>query len=443
MDHKQETAMLAELSQEAERIGFTVPEGASRTRVRRAISIGECLQQEPDIQKAADYMGMATQTIERYVADFGIEISSETAPEPEEPAGNDPVFIEKAARIYQQRAGRIAAAFTSGAVEVKDIAQITGYPLSFVAAVCRSQEIKVRHPRTDYTHDRLKDRLVRRGLPLKAIAGKAGCTKEWVRIYVEKMGMYDAYRQSRQHYDAARKQTHEVMSAQHLHMQRLASSLLSAIPSIAPEEDVWAVQKAFEDRSDPAASPQRYSFDKAFTILTAYKHARDQGEKPSYTQLARETGTSVMGMSKFLKRLGLPSLNWTVEKRDFMSPDQKQALKRTQDSCLTNPDLAYLIRTTPANIVNHRDSDPEKARDGKILCIYQGGRPYVLNYRLSSQIYRADDLGFSTHEIAELLDTVPDIVAYATDNRDEIGGNIIKILETAYQKHFENPYFES
>ena len=61
-------------------------------------------------------------------------------------------------------------------------------------------------------------------------------------------------------------------------------------------------------------------------------------------------------------------------------------------------------------------------------------------YKLASQIYEAQDLGFTLQEIAELTDKTKETIKKYMNKRQQIEPEIIEGLETIFDRKFEKPY---
>ena len=277
-------------------------------------------------------------------------------------------------------------------------------------------------------NDEISDiaRCVVRGLRLERMGEKFGETRESVRQKIEALGLHDFWRGRKkrrplasEHLREARKPILEVLE------KRIAQMM-------ANPEMPWAERKAYEYKlnfqrglSDRAIPPERL-----VKLLSLYERVKKGGEKILAKDIAAFLGyTHPEDIFHILRRIRLAPFY-----REGINKLSKEKIKALESAVklgfMGGADIAYFARLSRHTIYNYRGS--KRHREELLKIFGNGQNRQVLSYRSASQIYQANDLGFSPDEAAFLCDVRPEVVSYALEHRKEIEPRIVWGIQAIY-----------
>ncbi len=282
-----------------------------------------------------------------------------------------------------------------------------------------------------------RDRLIRRGLTLEQIAKKTNVTRERVRQYIVGTGQHKVWRQSREHYE--KKTSYELRKKEvgrkieKIVEQILAAGLQNALQD-ASETERFAYEKATEFLTQRKHKlPNSYSFEQLFGLFKKYKEAELSGEKLSLEELGEELGIHFVNVGNIFRKLRVKPMYGTRERHTLLD-FQKQALERAVEIPVPLPNISYFLELPKhgASVYYHARGIDLSKRPKISNVIKSFGIGKSVTHTLASQIYEAQDLGFSKDETTELLDINERVYDYATIHREKIGGELMDALKKLY-----------
>ena len=156
------------------------------------------------------------------------------------------------------------------------------------------------------------------------------------------------------------------------------------------------------------------------------------------SELGEGTGIHVCNVGRVLKVSGLDPMYGHLTRK--VTPQyKKEAIRRAFKVKMSGPDIAYFLDVKVHIVKVQFDLFKEKRKVKGFIKIFKGKK--FLNYRVSSQIYKAQDNGFDKENIIKNLDINYDTYYYAVKNRKVIGGEIINTLKLLYlDENIDIPY---
>ena len=129
---------------------------------------------------------------------------------------------------------------------------------------------------------------------------------------------------------------------------------------------------------------------------------------------------------------------WSIYSSHYQK-EKKEAIDEVYSLGMGTGDVAYLLDLTPSVVKLHLRKQGIGISKPHVLRVAKN-----LNYRDASQIYEAQDLGFSRSEISQLLDRKENVIDFAIANRYTIGSKIIEALRISYgDEIYDRPYKSS
>ncbi len=285
------------------------------------------------------------------------------------------------------------------------------------------------------------DGWVEQGLTLEEIGGKVELTRERVRQYIKWSGQHAIYMGIRKRVNkdfSIRNNTVKSRKTQEREILFLINQRLAR----KAQQESWPMQKMveYELTYRQKHDPKEYTSQQLLSLFTAYDDAAQQGEQLSLEELEHRSGISFTGVGRMLKRVGLEPMYGPLHKRTRQELQGSIAMiDRLADSDLSSVDVAYFTGEWGSQIhTRWRKTGVQKK--GKIL--YQTGN-HKLTYRLASEMYEADDLGFNSAEIQELYEKPDKLVQFALNHREKIGQKLMHALwmmYPLYAKEISTPY---
>jgi hypothetical protein len=343
---------------------------------------------------------------------------------------------------------KIFRAYKQGYKKVKEISEITGLNISTVSKYKRKlglpferiyPKIKKGNRIMEIKKTQripLRDRLISQGRTLIFIGKKEGVKRETIRQYILKTGQYTFWRKQRE----KRKKELENIRKYHIKKKKLLSDIITKIIDRKREEiyeDEWAIEKTREYLS--IHQNTKRNFEEIYNVLYKYHRAKEKGIKMSLKELGQEKGIIPTYVGRILKDINLKSLHFSCE-RHRTPKWKKQAMKRAYNFSASCSDIAYFLKL-PYHVVYQNEyywfgKRPEIKRP---IRYFEGGKR--LTYAKASQIYEAQDSGFSKKETAELTD-MPEITIDYCNQHPEIKTKIINLIELLYQTKTDKPYLD-
>ncbi|MEK6947864.1 MAG: hypothetical protein AABX19_01330 [Nanoarchaeota archaeon] len=274
------------------------------------------------------------------------------------------------------------------------------------------------------------DKFIEQGLSLSKIGKNVNLSGERIRQYIINTGQYNDYRKKREY--VKEKKSDERVYFLYVLEERISQLL--------EKEDI-AYQKAVEYKINMKTQDERaIPFEKILSVFQRYYEAKDNGIKLSLKELENITGIGFSYVSRILKRVGLEPLYGTMNKRDNTTNKEIEIIINRANSGMSTQDIGYFLEL-PSYIIEQTLSR-RKIKKARAYYRYKiNGRGNYLYYRTASQVYEAQDLGFTNEEITELVETKKEIVDLALEKRVEIEPRIIKELKILYNNpDINKPY---
>lgn len=323
---------------------------------------------------------------------------------------------------------------------IEEIAIKEGYAASTVRRYDKIPKMKRAKRGVKRYKDR--DRLISEGLAITKIARKCRITGEAVRQYIAISGQYADWKR-------AREQIKTQVKTQEVERKRLIGQIVTSVlekklKTSSTEEPIFH-RKAVEYKSLIKQNRSCYDglrLNKLILLFRVYYGAIEQGKKLSLKELGKKTGIYHLSVWKILKRVGLEPLHGAKPKTT-MPEEQKNLVKRVLRSKvnMSDRDLGHFLDLIPYKIRCIREEYFTEQRPKGRWLRYGWGR--TTTYHTASQVYEAQDLGFTRDEIAELLDIEPEAIDFVNEKRVEIEPKIIKLLQIIEpKKQIKKPYKE-
>ena len=313
---------------------------------------------------------------------------------------------------------------------IEEIAHDLGYSPSALHKIVNSDGTSVKEIKKKVLEEKIKT-----GLEMEKgydeIADELGCSTNRVRQVANQFGY-----------------NHRAMKERKLNFVQDISSIIRNAALQKAYGASWAFGKALEyAMTYSKGGNRRYPIDKKFPMLfslfSRYQNAFQKGEKRSLEELADEAGFSFTYVGIILKRSGLEPL-YGGRERHLIPEEKIEAIKRSLDLEVSDPDIAYFIGV-PSYVIANYLVKHGKNKGGKNHPVKSFSNPTVhLTHKRASQVYEAQDLSFGQKEIEEVLGLDSRAVSYALEHRKEVELRIIKALQTIYPaRKISRPYLEN
>ncbi|MDO8508227.1 MAG: hypothetical protein Q7S27_00925 [Nanoarchaeota archaeon] len=353
---------------------------------------------------------------------------------------------ENVSRKYNKigKINAIEEAIKNGARNALEISHMTSINRSYVYQVAREGRIELPKGKRGRPMGSIKgtkrkpevDELIEQGLALEVIGNKVGVTGEAIRQYINSSDQYDNWVRKRIENTGLDNRDKHFGGVNKLY--ELQYSFLSSVKKRIKqlvEKESFATQKAIEYLlSYKKHYDQNYSFSKLYNIFKRYEMAIKKGEKLSLEELGKEEGIFKTQIGQILNRVGLEPLFGKVKMEIKYRGERSEATIRGFYTDFSGEDIAYFLNL-PGWIPRNRFKEKGKHRDKKNWSLKQfGSRSSTvhLTYSLASEMYEAEDAGFSRDEIRELTETKSEVVDYTLSERKEIEPKIIDGLKILY-----------
>lgn len=279
--------------------------------------------------------------------------------------------------------------------------------------------------------------MIREGRAEAEIGKILNVSSESIRQKIHALGLYNKWKNERKRQKEDRQRAKQGKLEE---IQKLTSVLEQRVKQLVYGEG-WAYEKAWEFFSSLKIykQDQSYSFDRIVELFNRYDAARKKEKTLSLKELGVGIEIPPTSIGRILRVVGIDPMYRKIE-RECTPKETKEALARGLSIDMTASDLAYFLDIPFYTVADVRRRHKIKVKANKPIKRF-GFRNKVLTYRLASQIYEAEDLGFNTEEIRELFDTREDIVNHALRYRTPIGNTIIRTLKELYpNKIINQPY---
>ena len=279
-------------------------------------------------------------------------------------------------------------------------------------------------PRGEYV-----DSLVKQGRTQREIGeAMGGVLSEVARQYLHATGQYGIWA------EAKRKLKHSKESEQH-QLQAIRGGLVSLLRNrvyqVAQSEG-WAAQKALE-HVFTVNTPLQFTQIKDF--FERYRDASSAGSKVSLAALVKDAGISNMTASRILRKEGLRP---TYTNNNRLTDAEVAAIKRSERVPLSDPDVAYFVGVNEKTVIKRRSS---RLNYFNYIKSSEFGHGRGCSFAAASQIYEAQDAGFTNEEIPQLLDFSLANVDNAIKQREWTEPEIVHALRKIYDNiDINKPY---
>ncbi len=371
------------------------------------------------VENVAKQVGLAESTIRDYGSRYGIRI----------PGTRIRPYLNSDA--LNKQAGSLLQALSEGENSLERLCAITGKGPYALRNFCKKNEISLPEDLIPYSPRSDIVELIPLGLTLEEMGEKVGFTRERVRQILCDGGYTTIHQESKRKLreDRKRKIGQEALSKQ------IFLSLLQARQKELAQQSGYAQQKAVQYQINCPGSIYQYA--DLVTFFTKVENARKNGVKSSLEELCEGLPWCFPVGGRILKKVGDEPLFGTREVSSHLSPDEAEAVKQTFNLEMSASDVGYFLGR-PDHVVNQRWAKLGSKKRSTYIKRLKG---HFLTYRLASQIYEAQDLGFVQKEIMDLFETNQELVGYAFEHRDTIGKNIITALKMiSPQEEISVPY---
>jgi hypothetical protein len=199
------------------------------------------------------------------------------------------------------------------------------------------------------------------------------------------------------------------------------------------EKESWAMQKTVEYVLRRHRTYNPIPAEKLYKLLEAYHDAKESGTRLSMQKLSEMSGVDVFSVRRIFGVLGVEPL-FGHKPCTKIPKEKKNATRRIYETDVSLVDVGYFLGVSHSVVKETLRKAYGKAgrrrqfikRLGKLV----GSE--VLTYRVASQVYQAQDWGWSAEDIAYCFDGKERTVRYAIDHRREIEPMILKLLNRLY-----------
>ena len=251
------------------------------------------------------------------------------------------------------------------------------------------------------------EELIEQGLTQREIAKRFNVTHQRINQIIREACLYEKWKETKISKRNEKKRYKKIK-------QELIFMILH---QTAKKEQNTPFQKALEYKYS-----SKKSIRETLETLTKFFDLCYSGKTYTITALSKETGLTEQIIGYILRKMPEVPRPYKLRQRIVLRKEQEELIKRASETELNIRDISYFLKL-PLYVISKRLKSNTKE-----------------SYRLPSQIYEAQDLGFTIKEIAELLDIKEDKVKKELELRAEKEPKIKQALTQIYQKKFEKPY---
>lgn len=326
---------------------------------------------------------------------------------------------------HEQITQKVQEGLARGIESLEEFSRFVGKAPSTIYAHINKEDIDLSHL-TPWPYRPKIDDLLDQGLNLREVGERLDLSLKSIHMYLVVSG------QSREY----KKRKKETALRKRQERSRFVSLLEERGHQLATAEG-WPQQQALRYISLSGVRSSKY--DDLVTVLTRYERARNEERRLSLKELSHGTRIWFSDIGRILRKLDLEPMYGTLEKRGNLSGDEVSAIQRAYNQQVSSFDVGYFMNC-PHYIVYQRWDEMEGKRQRERY-LFRGWQGRRIAYRNAAQIYEANDLGFSTDEIAQLVEKPVDLVELTLERRDEFEPKIIGLLEVLYpDREITTPY---
>ncbi len=264
--------------------------------------------------------------------------------------------------------------------------------------------------------------LVKQGCTLQEI-GKAmgGRTRELARQYIGARGFYDVWAEAKQ-------KRKLIVDREKCLLQEMRGGLVSSLRERVyqlAQSDGWAAEKAVEYLF---AVGTTLHLDNIKRVFERYQDALRTDSKASLEELGMDSDLSHTTVSNILRKTGLKHFNANYKR---LTRAELMAIKRSERLPLSDQAVAYFLGINGITVRNHRHYRLDYFNYIRLNGL-GFGRGRGCNFATTSQIYGAQDAGFTNEEISRLLDLKQITVDSAIKQRESAEPEIVRTLRKLY-----------
>ena len=377
--------------------------------IRQAVNSGL-----DSVDAIAEQVGLASSTVRMYASVAGIELPKK------------PRTYEK---TKEDSYNAIRQAVDSGLDSVDAIAEQVGLASSTVIVYASEAGIELSVNKQKGTKRRPElDELIELGATQVEIGQKGGFTRENARRYINGTGQHEKWIENREKVPREQK-------------FRLISALKSMLDYLVQEEP-FAGQKTFQyvqsTGFNPKTNTSKIRLYELITFFERYKEAKNSGKKLGLYGLTQGLSITAQNAGRILHRVGLEPLYGNKDIHGIPT-EKKEAILRAYGLEMPRDDIAYFLGIPDGRMRHHIRKIGNKSK----ISLRNIASIRNLTYRLASQIYEAQDLGFNENEIAQLFDKKEAVVNHEIENRELYQKTIINALRVLYVDNSINkPYMK-
>ncbi len=276
---------------------------------------------------------------------------------------------------------------------------------------------------------------IEKGLTLEEIATNASLTRERIRQIIKFCGEYEYWKL----YRFASKKIPYIRTNIRKTVLSQIGNCFDTFASTLENDSSWAEARAAEYfYGKRKCHHNDVPLEKIIKALEKYKEGIDNGIRYSYKEMGDYAGIHLTVVYKILRKLNLKSLYWNSKmptKKQKMK--KREAINRAKEKLgfASISDISYFLKVSEPMVKRIL----EKKQPNPFIMRFKDS--FALTYKIASQIYEAQDLGFNDEETASLVSTKDVVVTYANKYRQDIEQRIIKILDVLYPSEIHTkPY---
>ena len=385
-----------------------IPLPRKKSRVEERITaIRAAAATATSVEEIATAVGLSERSVRIYSSSAGIPLPRKKARMEER--------IQRQYRRDEDSVTLLRQVLEKGEKSLEQICRRANLSSTSVMDICRKYSVLLPTDLIPWRQRPEIDVLIDQGLTLKETGDRVGLTRERIRQYINNSGQYTDWKSRRQSPKLEQKKQEQLLEFER---QRFLSLLAPRRIDQLAEQQGWTYQKAVQflrSRRDT-----KHSFKFLIMLFAGYQYAQERGVKLSLEEFGEDVGSNSSEVGRIFKAVGLEPLYGGSNRptKEVLS-NIKQKLQRAFPLPMPLSDIAYFCNLRARNVSVYFARRKLKRQRHPIIMSFGFSSPERLTYRLASQIYEAQDLGFPLEETAELYDTTPRVVAYAQDNRME------------------------
>ena len=331
-------------------------------------------------------------------------------------------------------------AVSSGCRTVSDMISSTGlgYGTVHMAIIELGLEDRIHRKYGIIDRNRLEE-MAMAGENLRTMCQNVGnVTHEAVRLYLINAGLHDKWKKIRKEKKEGKRNTKVAVNALSSYELRLYNERAY---SLAEKEgwNTWAI-KALNYYLETSTINDMNYLQKLDILFTVYGDAFDNNKKLSVGRLAEisgfKNGASALDI---LRKSGLKPLFRELD-RHVTPKYKKEKIIAASELGLSATDISFFLGVGEYVVEDYWRRG--KLRSGIANLLMRLGIYGPLTYRKASEIYEAQDAGFTREETLYLLDTNGATYDFAARNRNVIEPKIKDVIDFLWPefKPHKNPY---